>query len=195
MESELPFLAVQAETGNNNALTPPLISVGHNLGYENLVSQPKNTLEALCEEVGLSFEPGMVTYESSRDTSWALGDQTRITQEKRPVSDSVEKWKRLAAEQPQAWRVLSDYLDRLGPTTVDQIGYDFGECRRALEQRAPTMESGLFPLDWLIRKPYEERYLPERAAVRLQDAYFTGGMKQAARTLVEKVRRYVADRP
>jgi hypothetical protein len=33
MESELPFLAVQAETGNNNALTPPLISVGHNLGY------------------------------------------------------------------------------------------------------------------------------------------------------------------
>jgi hypothetical protein len=32
MESELPFLAVQAGTGNNNALTPPLISVGHNLG-------------------------------------------------------------------------------------------------------------------------------------------------------------------
>ena len=32
MESELPFLAVQAETGNKNALTPPLISVGHNLG-------------------------------------------------------------------------------------------------------------------------------------------------------------------
>ena len=34
MESELPFLAVQAGTGNNNALTPPLISVGHNLGYD-----------------------------------------------------------------------------------------------------------------------------------------------------------------
>ena len=33
MESELPFLAVQAGTGNNNALTPPLISVGHNLGF------------------------------------------------------------------------------------------------------------------------------------------------------------------
>jgi hypothetical protein len=36
MESELPFLAVQAGTGNNNALTPPLISVGHNLGYPKM---------------------------------------------------------------------------------------------------------------------------------------------------------------
>lgn len=161
--------------------------------YEDLVQDPKATLRGLCDDLGLAFEPGMLTYESSADASWALGDQTRITTEQRPMAKSVEKWKRLAAEDPQAWQVLTDYLDRLGPATLERMGYDAGACRRALHQRAPASTRGLFSLDWLLRKPYGDRHLLERAAVRLQNAFLSGGLRTVARMLTRKASVY-ADR-
>jgi hypothetical protein len=62
MESELPFLAVQAGTGNTNALTPPLISVGHNLG--NLIDWERGGWYS----TGLDVDPE--SKEASKGSAW-----------------------------------------------------------------------------------------------------------------------------
>lgn len=157
--------------------------------YEELVRDSSGVMRTLCDNLGLSFEPEVMTYDSS-DT-WTLGDQTQIEREQRPVMKSVEKWKQVAAENPQAWKVLTDYLRHLGPRTVEKMGYNFDSCEQALQERAPSQTRGLFSLKWLLRKPYDERNLVERAAVRLQDAFLTGGLREASQTLIQKSSRYV----
>ena len=132
--------------------------------YEDLVQDPESTLRGLCDNLGLAFEPDMLTYESVSNAQWTLGDQTCITTEQRPVAKSVEKWKRLAAEHPQAWRVFTDYLDWLGPSTFEEMGYDAEACRRALHQRAPASTHGLFSLDWLLRFVSRMRFSPADCA-------------------------------
>lgn len=158
--------------------------------YEDLARTPAETLKTLCDDLDLSFEAQMLTYDSSENDGWALGDQTRIKRERRPVAKSIEKWKRLASESPQAWQVLTDYLHCLGPQTVEEMGCDYEACDRALRKRAPSATRGLFSLRWLLQKPYDDRHLVERAAVRLQDAFLSGGIREAGRMLVRKLSQY-----
>ena len=57
--------------------------------YESLISQPKDILENICSFIGISFEPGMLTYD--RTTTYDLPNPKLIQQWQHKLSESQIK--------------------------------------------------------------------------------------------------------
>lgn len=55
------------------------------VSYESLISQPDRVLEDLCDFIGISFDPGMLTYD--RTTSYDLPDPKFVHQWKHKLSE------------------------------------------------------------------------------------------------------------
>jgi len=89
----------------------------HHVRYEDLVRDPAQHGERLCEFLGLPWEPRIVDYgsEPQQSAGRGLGDPITVAREQRPTTKSVAKWAQDLAGRPQrvaqAQRILASLLD------------------------------------------------------------------------------------
>lgn len=126
------------------------------LCYEDLVTEPEAWVERICGFLDLPHEPGMVEY--ARPEGKGLGDPVGVGQHRRPVQQSVDRWAKTLAAQPEARRVVEDAVNGLLADDLRTLGYAPESLWRPLEavrgERAPTRR----PRKWT-------RYGLQRAAI------------------------------
>lgn len=110
----------------------------HEIRYEDLVRAPETCLRRLCGNIGLPFEPEMITYGRSPSPEFALGDPVNVYKHKTPVPDYVDKWEGYL-QNPQIWRLVSDYLGYLKDEIPDLLGYDFADLYEVVQRNQPGL--------------------------------------------------------
>ena len=99
--------------------------------YEDLVTEPQQTIKILSQALSIPFEPDSLVYGNSDKPAGRHGDQTRIHKHNQPVGDYSESW--IADLQGMQHRQYTlDYLDALGAETTGRLGYDLEAIRDAL---------------------------------------------------------------
>jgi hypothetical protein len=137
--------------------------------YEQLVANPQHELRRICEMLGEDFRQEMVEAGGQNLPHWHYGDQQGVYRHAEPVAQNAQKWVE-ALSDPQFWRVAHDYLQLLGRETVEEMGYDYAELRRALDAHRPhrTRRWLTFSLDWYLEEQMEKRPKWRRGVARLK---------------------------
>ena len=125
--------------------------------YEDLVENPENEMRRICGKLEIEFVPEMVEYGNHSIPHWHFGDQKEVYQHTQPVSQNAEKWVR-AMDNPQTWRLASDYLQSLGRETIEQMGYSYEALWQVLQEHRPHRIRlwVTFPIMWLLKKPVKD---------------------------------------
>lgn len=98
------------------------------IGYEKLVHNPHNELQALCSFLDLDFQPSMVDYGAHYKPPRAgRGDPINVQREARPVATSVDKWAGELATDPDKRALAQDIVAGLDPGDVELWGYAHAE--------------------------------------------------------------------
>ncbi len=92
------------------------------VGYEALVKDPESEMRRICEFLGLEFEPGAIDYGSHDHESKSYGDP-KVTEHKRPVTASVEKWASFVKEDPKRVAACMRAIEPLDEADLDTWGY------------------------------------------------------------------------
>jgi hypothetical protein len=121
--------------------------------YEDLVHRPDQEIAQLCAALKIDFEPEMVQYGRQNLPRWPVGDQDGVYQHPSPQSARIDGWVQSLAH-PQVWRLARDYLHRLGPKTIDEMGYSYETLNDTLERHRPHRVRQWFtlPLAWVVRE-------------------------------------------
>ena len=145
--------------------------------YEDLVENPGPEVEAICRQIGVPFDPALLTYEN-RNFNWKYGDQTKVRDRDRPDTGSIKKWVRAVQDDPQHWRLLRDYLDGLSPALLRRMGYSHDHLSRSLDRHEPSRSALRFThsLDWLLAKPKEKRDWVDINLQRLKSSLLRNGL-------------------
>ena len=143
--------------------------------YEALVETPEVQTRRLCDHLGITFHAAQIRYGDQAQPDWSLGDTTGINTWQRPVGESVKRW-RTQAEEAQAWRLMRDYLDYLGPDLLAAMGYDAAVLRDVLDSRRPRSLRFTFSMDWLMQKPAAQRSSREHMLLRNASYLRRGGV-------------------
>ena len=126
------------------------------LRYEDLVSEPEDTVSRLCSFLGISFESGMLDYSDTPAPVGRMNDPVGIHRHTRPSKESLEKWKALGSDAQQRAFALS-YLETLGATLVSELGYDPAELSSKIEAtRVDTPSRHIYP--WSLAVTPESRW-------------------------------------
>lgn len=129
----------------------------YTIKYKQLISDPEKTISSLCDYIGVNFEPGIFNYNSSKMRKFELGDLQSVYKYKRPKSSNSSKWVN-NIQNPQAWRLFKEYLEKIGENTFCELGYSYEECYQQIIDNAPHKFNLTISLHWLIRKPQDVRY-------------------------------------
>jgi len=153
--------------------------------YEQLVVNAETQVCHLCEQLSIPFEPVMIHYGQANLPQWTFGDEKSVYQHAQPIAAPVDKWVQ-ALENPQVWRLVRDYLARLGQDTIQALGYSYPELVEILEARRPSRLSllGTFSLTYLLSAPLEERSL----ILRLCKAVEERGTRAVAKAVTRRLR-------
>jgi hypothetical protein len=116
--------------------------------YEDLVIDPKGTIRKICDHLGVSYSDDLLNYGNRIPQRWEFGDKVGVHAADRPTESSLHKWKEGFAD-GRARRLAFFYLQKLGPTVVEKMGYSYKE----LEMAVNTGKNGkdAVPLDILMR--------------------------------------------
>jgi len=122
--------------------------------YENLVTEPKNSIQIICDYIGISFEEEMINYNNNKAKKFELGDQQNIYKYKKPNLLNVEKWVNNLSNFHR-WRLFKEYLEQIGEDTFNKLGYSYQECNQKIINSSPPKHKLYFsiPFSWLIKKP------------------------------------------
>jgi len=107
------------------------------LRYEDLLNTPEAGLQILCRYLDIEFLPQMVDYGSSDLSQWKFGDKTTVYNRQRTDPAYADRWLDTLRD-PQGWRLVSDYLEMLGPDTIGRMGYSYPELRQTVESCRPV---------------------------------------------------------
>jgi len=109
--------------------------------YEEIVRAPEAQLRAICEFLGLGFEPGMVEYGRASGpalhTDRGLGDPVTVDRETRPTTRSIDKWQEALAQHPERLVQCRDIAARLTDPDLERWGTPGPELRRELAALVP----------------------------------------------------------
>jgi hypothetical protein len=112
------------------------------LRYEELVRDPDAHLKRVCSFAGLDFEPRMVEYGSQEQNrapvARGLGDPIGVDREKRPTTQSLDKWSAALSGDPEKLEQTRRILASLTDPDLEAWGYR----RRELEQQLDAIEPG-----------------------------------------------------
>jgi len=101
--------------------------------YEDLVTAPEDTVRALCEFLRIEFDAAMLNYSDTPAPVGRMNDPVGIHQHTKPSTGSLDKWAQLGADS-QLRHFALQYLEVLGDTTVNELGYDSADLRSRIEQ-------------------------------------------------------------
>jgi hypothetical protein len=107
------------------------------LHYEELLTNPSQVLEKICNRLDIEFLPDIIHYDGNRSFQSAFGDKKSVNQYTQPNSKNLERWI-LDLQDPQVWRLVNDYLEFLGAETMQSIGYSYDELKQILEENRPS---------------------------------------------------------
>jgi len=118
--------------------------------YENLVTAPELEVKNLCNYLQLPFYEEMIEYRHTPAPKGIMNDQTGIHRHKKPSNSSVEKWKLLANDAQNNHFMLS-YLQSLGESLIENMGYNYEEIRDHLLKVKKAKQDLIYPWSLAIR--------------------------------------------
>jgi hypothetical protein len=104
--------------------------------YEQLVSDPERTLEAICAAAEIPFHADMVRYGEKAMAAEGLGDPTGVGAHDRPNTGSLEKWGRSLGGRPERVRLLLQTVAHLSDEELSYFGVDHASLSAALQRHA-----------------------------------------------------------
>jgi glycosyltransferase involved in cell wall biosynthesis/Tfp pilus assembly protein PilF len=116
------------------------------VNYENLVLQPEEVVRRLCIRLDLSYSPTLLDYGFRKAPAGRFGDPLNVHRHQRPVSAYVDKWEQ-DLHKPESIALALDYLQRLGPQSLAQMGYVFADVEKKLRQAEARATRGHEALD------------------------------------------------
>lgn len=127
----------------------------HVFRYEELLRSPSDEIYKICQFLDIDFDDSLLNYQSH---AWELGDHKTVDQKNFPDSNHLNKWIEQLSD-PQAWRVMNDYLEALGEESIDKLGYSFTDIqRKILENRPSKVRTTLtLPLMFFLKERDERK--------------------------------------
>jgi hypothetical protein len=104
--------------------------------YESILADPEQQIRRLCDRLDLAYDDSMIVYGAGPNTQWRLGDKKQVNATDRPNRDNADAWIG-QLQDPQMWRLCSDYLEMLGRDTLAALGYAYDELRATVDSHAP----------------------------------------------------------
>ncbi len=158
--------------------------------YERLVQDPAAVVHAMCDDIGLRFEPEMIDYGGKtrfRDTTFV--DEKSIYKHARPVGDYADSWKDTLAH-PQLNHLAQGYLKALGPTTVHALGYDYDSLQSQLDacrdRSRVQFVFGHVPISWERIAAHAKMTRVEQGALGWLGELSTRGVRATVERRVKK---------
>jgi hypothetical protein len=170
---------------NDLLLAPKLIIAGRELlgekalsvRYEDLVTNPADTLNALCQHLDLDFNPDMLNYGEREVPKGRWGDTVEINKHTAPVKDRLDIWKSMV-EKEQTRHFAQEYLKNLGCEVVEKLGYQYADLDQALQAARPLPMSAVIPWKIAIKPEFnwtrKEHLVVDRAISINRYGYFRG---------------------
>lgn len=107
------------------------------LNYEDLISEPSQQMQLLCNYLGIEFIEKMIYYGKANTISWEFGDQKTISEKEGPDSNHADIWVS-GLKSAQLWRVVKDYIELLGSDTISKMGYSQQTILEILDHNKPA---------------------------------------------------------
>ena len=105
--------------------------------YEDLLENPVGIVRQICRYAGLEYSDDLVrNYFSSDVSAWKYGDPVHAKSKSSIDTASKEKWLDGLAS-PQTWRFFHDYLQLIGKTNLEKLGYEYDETMSLLTDNMP----------------------------------------------------------
>jgi hypothetical protein len=124
--------------------------------YERFVSDPDNSLRALCDYLELDYHEEMLDYSRTPKPVGRFNDLVGIDQHTAPSTMSVDKWKGMV-EDDQSLHFAQRYLETLGRGTMNGLGYDYDDVHKTLHGRVVSTRK-LYPWSIAIQPESEWTY-------------------------------------
>ena len=102
------------------------------VNYEKLVSEPETVLKGICQSLGIDYFENMPNYGGRINSEWQLGDKVGAYSATRPITEAMNKWKN-AFDQPYTRQLAVSYLESLGPTLIEEMGYNYDEIYNSVK--------------------------------------------------------------
>ncbi len=118
--------------------------------YEDLVTRPADSLQAICHSLKIDYCPEMLTYRGREAPKGRRGDMVGINQHTGPAVDSLDTWKSMNT-QDQTRQFAHAYLKALGPEIIQNLGYSFNEIDQAIGITTATSMKAIIPWEIAIR--------------------------------------------
>lgn len=124
------------------------------VSYENILSAEKGEFLKISNGIGIPFSPGITNYNAVGFEKWAFGDPGKVYSMTRPDRENLNRWID-SLQNPKVWRLCKDYLDRLGPDIIGELGYSYEELKRTLLNNKPRFPRLVMTLslDITLTKP------------------------------------------
>ncbi len=106
--------------------------------YEDLVSDPAQEIERLCEYIGVPDSGALL--EGPDEERFAFGDPVSSHAREAAGVDHSERW-REDVQDPQVWRLVHDYLNQMDHTVLSAMGYDYATLNAQLASHKPVRVS------------------------------------------------------
>jgi carbamoyltransferase len=96
--------------------------------YEDLVSAPERVVSGLCGHLGIEFDPSIIQYGATPEQErWLYGDQITLHEQDHPVTDHIDRWRRVL-NRSAVWESWAhSYIATLGPHILREMGYDYSK--------------------------------------------------------------------
>lgn len=117
------------------------------VNYEPLVTDPHETVQGICEFLGVNYLEAMISDYGEEVRNWALGDRIGVYQHKGIDDKSRDTWTR-ALSDPQFRIAARGYLDALGDDLLAALGYEPKATRDELRRRSGTGLGSLVCVSW-----------------------------------------------
>ena len=115
----------------------------------------------------------MVDYGNQNLPIWHFGDKESVYKHSKASVKNINKWSN-SFDNPQAWRLSSDYLRTLGKATVHKMGYSYEHLKDQVDNKTPSNSLKLltFSLSSLTCKNYSNRTSLEKRFLKIYIIFF-----------------------
>lgn len=126
--------------------------------YEDLVTEPEQTLERICEYLEIPFDPAALDYNRKAVDGKGLGDPVGVNKHARPVASSKDTWGAEFAANPARAEVVARQIASVDPADLETWGYPLDSFWKPMEQADPA--------SWKPRKIALDRFQKQRRLLR-----------------------------
>ncbi|MBB2496852.1 sulfotransferase [Aquipseudomonas ullengensis] len=109
----------------------------HIVRYEELLLAPESTTASLFAFLQLPNQPECIDYGKRPAERWRYGDPRTVYAKSRPDTQHAEAWQQKLGI-AEYRKLLSDYLQILGKTGFERMGYDFAQAEQAITKNMPA---------------------------------------------------------